>query len=120
MPLVKIDMIKGHTDDYKKAFLNAVHDGLEAALGIPEGDRYQRLNELDSACFEKNSGKTENFSIIELTILPGRSKEIKGEIIREITRLLGERLNIAPADVFIVIYDPPFENWGFGGIQREG
>jgi phenylpyruvate tautomerase PptA (4-oxalocrotonate tautomerase family) len=44
---------------------------------------------------------------------------MKAKIIKEITRLLIERLSIAPSDVFIVINDPPLENWGFGGIQRE-
>ena len=38
-------------------------------------------------------------------------------MIFEITRLLGERLEIPPKDVFIVINDPPYGNWGFGGEQ---
>lgn len=119
MPLVRIDIIKGHTDEYKKAFLGAVHDGLESALGIPDWDRFQRLCEIDNDYFERGGGKTENFCIIELTIFPGRSKEVKAKIIKEITRLLVERLNIASSDIFIVINDPPIENWGFGGIQKE-
>jgi 4-oxalocrotonate tautomerase family enzyme len=118
MPLVKIEIIKGHTKEYKKIFLNAVHDALELALGIPDWDRFQRIYELESDCFERNSEKTENFCIIELTIFPGRSKEIKGAIIKEITRLLEERLGIAPSDIFIVINDPPLENWGIGGVQK--
>lgn len=119
MPLVKVEIIKGHTNEYKKTFLNAVHDALELALGIPDWDRFQRLYELERDCYEHNSKKTENFCIIELTIFPGRSKEIKGNIIIEITRLLGERLNILPSDIFIVINDPPLENWGIGGIQKD-
>ena len=57
---------------------------------------------------------------VQLNIFPGRSKAVKAEIFKEITRLLGERLNIAPPDIYIVINDPPYENWGFGGIQKEG
>ena len=118
MPLVKIEVIKGHTNEYKKTFLGAVHDALELALGIPDWDRFQRLYEIDSEYFELSNEKTDKFCIIELTIFPGRSKEIKGEIIKEVTRLLGEHLNIMPSDIFIIINDPPLENWGLGGVQK--
>ncbi|MEM5768419.1 MAG: tautomerase family protein [Bacillota bacterium] len=118
MPLVKIEIVKGHTQEYKKALLNAVHDALEIALGIPAWDRFQRLYEIEAEYFERNDEKTDNFCLIELTIFPGRSKETKGTIIQEITRLLGERLGIMPTDIFIVLHDPPLENWGIGGIQR--
>jgi len=118
MPLVKIEIIKGHTDEYKRIFMSTVHDALEVALGIPDWDRFQRLYEIDSDYFERSYDKSENFCIIELTIFPGRSRDIKGAIISEITKLLGERLNIAPKDIFIVINDPPFENWGLGGVQK--
>ena len=120
MPLVRIDIIKGHTDEYKKIFLSAVHDGLESALGIPGWDRFQRLCEIEKDYFETSGEKTEKFCMIELTIFPGRSKEVKSAIFKEITRLLVERLNIAPPDIFIIINDPPFENWGLGGVQKEG
>ena len=46
-------------------------------------------------------------------------KEQKKALIDTVTQKLGERLGIAPTDVFIVINDPPNENWGLGGKQRE-
>ena len=118
MPLVRIEIIKGHTNEYKRTFLSAVHDALELALGVPEWDRFQRLYELERDYFECSNGKTEKFCMIELTIFPGRNKETKSRVIEEITRLLGERLDIAPPDIFIVINDPPLENWGIGGVQK--
>jgi len=119
MPLVKIEILRGHSKDYKAALLQAIHDGLVSALSIPDDDRNQRLYELDEDCFERspNSGKTEKFTLIELTLLPGRSAKLKKDAITEITRLLGERLQIAPPDVFIIINEPPLENWGLRGKQ---
>ena len=38
MPLVKIEMKKGHSEEYKKTYLQAVHDALELALRIPKDD----------------------------------------------------------------------------------
>jgi len=119
MPLVRIEILKGHTKDYKTTLLQAVHDGLVAGLSIPDNDRNQRLYELEDDCFERspNSGKTKKFTLIELVLLPGRSAEMKKNAIEKITRLLDERLQIAPPDVFIIITEPPLENWGLGGRQ---
>lgn len=117
MPLVKIEILKGHTRDYKKTLLESVHEALELSLNIPDWDRFQRLYELDEDCFERNSTKTEKITIIELTLFPGRSKEVKGIIISEIVRLLGDRLEIMPNDIFIVINEPQLENWGIRGTQ---
>lgn len=119
MPLVRIEILKGHSKDYKTTLLQSVHEGLVNALSIPDDDRNQRLYELDDYCFERspNSGKTEKFTLIELTLFPGRSTKLKKDAISEITRLLGERLQITPPDVFIIINEPPLENWGIRGNQ---
>ena len=117
MPLAKIEIIKGQSDEYKNALFSAVHDGLVNALSIPEDNCTQRLYELDESCFRRKAGKTEKFTLIELTLMPGRNAELKRDAILEITRLLGERLQITPNDVFIVINELPLENWGFRGMQ---
>jgi len=117
MPLVKIEIIKGKSDEYKSTLLQSVHDGLVNAISVPDENRIQRLYELDECSFERSTGKTDKFTLIEFTLFPGRSAELKKGLITEITRLLGERLQIEPPDVFIIINEPPFENWGFRGIQ---
>ena len=61
---------------------------------------------------------TDDFMIIELTIFPGRTKEQKEKAIEIITGNLKSRLSIDPADVFIIMTEPPLENWGFGGKQK--
>jgi 4-oxalocrotonate tautomerase family enzyme len=53
-----------------------------------------------------------------LTLFPGRTKEQKGDAIKTITSLLADSLGIAASDVFIVINEPAFENWGIGGVQK--
>jgi len=46
-PLVKIEIRKGFSAEYKKAILDGVHQALVDALGIPDSDRFQRIYELD-------------------------------------------------------------------------
>ena len=120
MPLVGSEIIKGKIPDYKKKMLNCVHNGLIDALGIEDWDRFQRIVEIDPLDFETSPEKTDQFTIIELTLFPGRSKQQKKAVIERITSRLNEELSIAPKDIFIVINEPPFENWGMGGKQKEG
>lgn len=119
MPLVRIEILKGKSQEYKKTLLDAVHDALETAIGIPDWNRFQRLYELEPGCFERAPGKTDCFTIIEITKFSGRSKAQKARNFEEITRQLCTRLGIANTDVFIVIQEPPDENWGLAGKQRE-
>ena len=111
MPLVKIELLKGRSAEYKKTLLESVHAGLVESLGIEDWDRFQRILEYDKADFEFPDFKSDNFMIIELTIFPGRTAEQKQGAITAIKNHLSSSLSIDPKDVFIVINDPPRENW---------
>ena len=115
MPLVKIEMRKGKSPDTKKKILDIVHEGLIEALSIEDWDRFQRIFEYDKENFEIPEGKTDDFMIIELTIFPGRTREQKSKAVELITQRLNEELNIPKTDVFIIINEPPKENWGLAG-----
>ncbi len=119
MPLVRIEMIKGQSREYKKTLLGCVHEGLMESVGIEDWDRFQRIIEIDPEDFETAPGKTDKFMIIDITMFPGRSKEQKKALIETITQKLGDRLSIEPTDVFIVLNEPSNENWGPGGKQKE-
>jgi phenylpyruvate tautomerase PptA (4-oxalocrotonate tautomerase family) len=46
----------------------------------------------------------------------GRSRRAKRLLYQALVRNLG-KLGIAPADVFVVLHEPPVENWGIRGGQ---
>lgn len=117
MPLVKIEIVKGHSEEYKHTLMDALHQAMVTILQTPEGDRYQRLYEIEEQYFKRAPSKTNKFVLIEVNLFPGRSKDIKRNLIFEIVRLLGERLEIAPSDIFIVLHDPHLDNWGQRGDQ---
>lgn len=118
MPLVRIEIRKGKDREYKKKVLDAVHTALVNAIQIEDWDRFQRLYEIEDEFFEANE-KTDKFTIIEITMFQGRTKEQKAGIYEEITRELKGNLEIQPSDVFIVINEPPNENWGLAGKLRK-
>ena len=51
-------------------------------------------------------------------MFPGRTKEQKRAVIEGITEKLHGVLAIPKEDIFIIINEPPLENWGLGGKQK--
>ena len=119
MPLVRIEIIKGKSAEYKKKMLDAVHIALMKAIQIEDWDRFQRLYEVEDQFFERSEGKTDKFTMIEITMFQGRTKAQKAKIFEEIVKELYEKLGIHATDVFIVLHEPPNENWGLAGKQIE-
>ena len=118
MPIVNVNILKGKNAGYKKTVLDCIHNALVKTIGIEDWDRFQRINEFGKENFEIPGFKTDNFMIIELKFFPGRTKDQKGRLIEEITSSLKSSLSVEPSDVFIVIDEPPLENWGIGGKQK--
>jgi phenylpyruvate tautomerase PptA (4-oxalocrotonate tautomerase family) len=115
MPLVKIELQKGRSAEYKKAILNGVHSALVEAFKIPDYDRNQRIHELDSECIELPPNKTEQSTLIEITAFKGRSGLAKKNLFQSIVRNLQMSPGISGDDIMIIIHEPPLENWGIRG-----
>ena len=108
-------MIKGKSLEYKRAVMDGVHRALVDAFAIPDGDRLQRLFELDRDAFDLSENKSDDFVLVELTVFKGRSAEAKKKLFRAIVDNLNASPGIRPSDVLIVIHEPPLENWGVAG-----
>ena len=115
MPLVKVEILAGKSVEYKKKLLDSIHNALVESFKIPDYDRMQRLYELDPSNLETVSGRTDKFTLIELTVFKGRSIEAKRRLYSTIVKNLKESLNIDGSDVLIVINEQPLENWGVRG-----
>jgi phenylpyruvate tautomerase PptA (4-oxalocrotonate tautomerase family) len=115
MPLVKVEILKGKSVEYKKAILDGIHSALVEAFKIPEYDKNQRLYELDKENFEFPQTKSEKYTLIELTVFKGRSLEAKKLLYSSIASNLAKSPGIKGEDIIIVIHEPPMENWGVKG-----
>ena len=119
MPLVRIEILKGKTPEYKKTLLEGIHNAIRKSLQTESWDRFQRLYELDPDNFEMSPSKSDKFTMIEITMFPGRSREQKKLLYEEIVKELASRLDIDRTDVFVTINEPANENWGLAGTIRE-
>lgn len=115
MPLVKVEILKGKSVEYKKAIMDGIHSALVEAFKIPDKDRNQRLYELDKENFEFPYTKSEKYTLIELTVFKGRSLEAKKLLYSSIAANLAKSPGIMGEDFVIVIHEPPMENWGLKG-----
>lgn len=114
MPLVRIEVLKGRSSSERKRLLDAVHDALVEAFGIPVDDRTQRLIEHDPENFEIEIGRSGKYTLVEITAFPGRSPDAKRAVYAAIVRNLGS-LGTPANDVLVVLHEPPMQNWGIRG-----
>jgi phenylpyruvate tautomerase PptA (4-oxalocrotonate tautomerase family) len=114
MPLARIEVRKKRPAEEVAEIMEAVYQAQREALKVPDGDRQIRYVEHKSAYFSVPPGKTENYTLVEITLFPGRSLEAKRHLYKSIVQRFGA-LGIAPSDIFIVLYEPPLDNWGLRG-----
>ncbi len=76
----------------------------------------QRIVEHARDDFELPPGRSDDFVLAEVTMFAGRSRQAKRRLDQVLVRNFGE-LGVAPADVFVVLHEPPLENWGIRGGQ---
>ena len=98
------------------ALVAAVNRAMITALRVPEDSHPVRLSEYDADAFLIPKGCGDGFTLVDITIYPGRTPETKRALYRFVIAEL-EALGIAPMDVRIVLYEVPREHWGLrGGI----
>jgi len=111
MPLAKIEVRKSRPAEEVSDLIEAVYQAQREALKVPEGDRQVRYIEHKPEHFAVPPGKTENYTLVDITLFPGRTLDAKRKLYQSIVRRFGE-LGIAPSDIFIVLNEPPLDNWG--------
>ena len=115
MPLAKIEVRRSRPAAEVAALMEAVYLSMREALKVPEDDRQVRYIEHRPEHFWVAPGKTENYTLVEVTMFPGRSIDAKRTLYQGIVQRLGA-LGIAPLDVMVVLTEPPKESWGVLGV----
>ena len=118
MPLAQIDVLHGHSVAHRRAILDGVHAALVECFKIPDHDRHQVLHEHAADNFDRPPGKSDNSTVVQILAFPGRSREAKRALFAAIVRNLQQAPGIDPCDVFIVLCEPPLDNWGIRGGQQ--
>jgi phenylpyruvate tautomerase PptA (4-oxalocrotonate tautomerase family) len=121
MPLVTVTLRRPRDRAFKRAVLDAVHGAL-VATGVPEADRFQRVQTLapddfhiDARYPDLAADRDADFMLIEIVWSVGRSVKIKRKLVADIVAALSRAPGIGAENVMIVFVETAWENWSFGG-----
>jgi phenylpyruvate tautomerase PptA (4-oxalocrotonate tautomerase family) len=99
----------------RREFSEAIHACVTSALGLPPEKRFHRFVALAPEDFVHPPDRTERYTIVELSMFEGRSREAKKALIRGLYEKFEKDLGIGPADLEITIFETPRANWGIRG-----
>lgn len=118
MVQVKIYGLREHLDPIKSQLSDVIHSCIVDALQYPPDKRAHRFFSLEPDDFFYPTGRTPRYTILELSMIEGRSVEAKKQLIR----LLFDRvqsLGISTQDLEMTIFETPKHNWGFRGLPGD-
>jgi 4-oxalocrotonate tautomerase len=118
MPLVRIDLRRGKSAEYKKAICDGVYQALREIFTVPENDRFMVVTDHDDADFIHSREYlgikyTQDFVILQLTVSNTRTVEQKKQLYARVVALLGENPGIKPQDIFINLVEVDISDWSF-------
>ena len=118
MPLLKIDVVEGRSDQQIKTLLDTLHTAMVSAFQVPERDRYQVLNEHKrNRLIIQDTGlglaRTDNVVVITAISRP-RPAAMKKQFYALVAEGLARHCGIASEDVMISMVINSDEDWSFG------
>ena len=103
----------------KNKMSDVIHSCIVDGLKFPVDKKFQRFFPMNSDDFFFPLGRTERYTIIELSIFEGRSVEAKKEFLRSIYQRFKEKLGMSENDIEITIFETPKCNWGIRGLPGD-
>ncbi|HSP20191.1 MAG TPA: tautomerase family protein [Myxococcaceae bacterium] len=124
MPLVRIDLPRGRTPEYRRTAGDVVYDAMIRTLNVPANDRFQIIAEHapeDLVIDRTYLGveRSEACLVIQVTLNEGRTIEVKKAFYRAVADGLHQRLGLRRQDVFIGLVEVKKENWSFGDGEAQ-
>ncbi len=115
MAQIKIYGVADRLNPIKGRMSDVVHSCVVDALQFPADKRFHRFFPLDRADFYFPAGRTDAYTIVEISLFEGRTVETKKKLIRLLFERFDRDLGIAPADLEITMTETPRHNWGLRG-----
>ena len=119
MPQVKIYGLKENLASNRRMLSLAIQEALTASIGTSKEKRFQRFIgfALDEFIYPGDRGL--NYTIIEIIMFTGRTKETKKKLIKNLIEKISADTNISAHDLEITIIEVPSHNWGIRGVTGD-
>lgn len=124
MPLVRIDLRSGKSEQYKKALADGVHRALVEGAGAPADDRFQIITEHPASGIIYHANylgipRTDNIVMVQITLSAGRKLAQKRKLFQRMAELLAENPGLRQEDLMINLVEVAWENWSFGNGEAQ-
>lgn len=119
MAQIKIYGIKEKLAPVRERLSNVIHECVMEALQFPADKRAHRFFLMDKEDMLYPAGRTDAYTIIEITMIEGRTVEARKKLIRLLFDRIRDKVGIQHQDVEICIQESPACNWGFRGMHGD-
>lgn len=117
--MIRIYGIKEQLNPIKAQLSDVINQCMVEALGFPADKRAHRFFPMAAEDFYYPAGRSDAYTVIEISMMQGRSIAARKTLIHSLFRDIEAQLNIQPVDVEITIFESPAENWGFRGMTGD-
>ena len=117
--MIKIYGIQERLDPIKAKLSDVINQCMVDALSFPENKRAHRFFPMAKDDFYSPEGRSDAYTVIEITMMEGRSVEARKKLIHLLFERIEAELGIGPVDVEITIFESPACNFGFRGVTGD-
>lgn len=103
----------------RQALSDVIHACVMEALGLPSKKRAHRFFPMEKENFFMPGGRSDAYTIIEVSMIAGRTRETKKRLVRLLFDEIEDQVGIDPQDLEVCIREHPPENWGFRGLHGD-
>ncbi|PJG84039.1 tautomerase family protein [Caviibacterium pharyngocola] len=111
--------LKHRLSPRKQALMEIIFHCLHLELDIPPKKHALRFIGLDAEDYFYPEGRSEDFTVIEINLMQGRTEFTKKRLIKMLFCELEDKLDISPIDIEITIKEQPAHCWGFRGMTGD-
>ncbi len=124
MPLVRISLREGKSEEDRRLIGRAVHAALVDSANVPVQDEFQIISEHGAAGLIYNPdylevARDDDVVFIQITLNEGRSLAVKKALYAGIAERLAASPGVRPENVLISLVEVPKENWSFGNGKAQ-
>ena len=119
MSQIKIYGLAAQLVPVRERLSDAIHACIVEALQYPPDKRAHRFFPLQREDFLYPPGRTERYTILEISMFEGRTVETKKHLLRLLYERLERECAIGPQDLEITIFETPQHNWGIRGLPGD-
>ncbi len=119
MAQIKVYGHEEHLNQVKQTLSDIIHACVVDTLRIPADKRFHRFFPLQPSDFVHTSGRSDRYTIIEVSIFEGRSIATKKALIKALFERMEAQLGIPSGDIEITIFETPKHNWGIRGAPGD-